>query len=475
MQSLGFILETLTEYAPTGEEPQISSVVIDSREAEPNSLFVAFSGDQHEGHDFVSDAFERGASAALIDQSIGEEYWTVDARSAIGGGSLPENLSETPICVRVENTLEALQSLGQAWRDRFPDLRVIGITGSVGKTTTKELTYAVLAQRYRTLKSEGNYNNEIGLPLSLLRLRPWHEYAVLEMGMYAQGEISLLAELARPQVGVVTIVGSVHMEWLGTIEAIADAKRELVEVLPPEPIGVAILNMDDPLVMNMAAHTAARVFTYGLDQKADLWADDIDSMGLEGISFTLHSGRDRLSIHVPLLGRHSVHTSLRAAAVGLVERLSWDEIVAGLRDLTSQLRLVAVPGPRGSVILDDTYNSSPESAIAALNLLADLPGRHIAVLGDMLELGPVEESSHRLVGRRSRGVADLLVAVGSRGQLIGEEAISAGMPSTNVYLVDDSDEAIQVLEDVIQSGDMVLVKGSHGARLDKIVAALGED
>jgi UDP-N-acetylmuramoyl-tripeptide--D-alanyl-D-alanine ligase len=265
------------------------------------------------------------------------------------------------------------------------------------------------------------------------------------------------------------------MERLGTIEAIADAKRELVEVLPPGPEGVAILNIDDPLVMNMAAYTEARVFTYGLDQKADLWADDIDSMGLEGISFTLHSGRDHLSIHVPLLGRHSVHTSLRAAAVGLVEKLSWDEIVAGLRGLNSQLRLVAVPGPRGSVILDDTYNSSPESAIAALNLLADLPGRRIAVLGDMLELGPVEESSHRLVGRRTWGVADLLVAVGARGKLIGEEAILAGMPSTVVYLVDDSDEAIQVLEDVIQSGDMVLVKGSHGARLDKIVAALGED
>jgi UDP-N-acetylmuramoyl-tripeptide--D-alanyl-D-alanine ligase len=475
MQSLGFVLETLTEYAPTGKEPEISTVVIDSREAEPNSLFVAFSGDQHDGHNFVSDAFERGACVALIDQPINEEFRTVDVRSTISEGFLLENQAKTPICVRVENTLEALQSLGQAWRDCFPDLRVIGITGSVGKTTTKELTHAVLTQRYRTLKSEGNYNNEIGLPLSLLRLRPWHECAVLEMGMYTQGEISRLAELAKPQVGVVTIIGSVHMEWLGTIEAIADAKRELVEVLPPGPEGVAILNMDDPLVMNMAAHTEARVFTYGLDQEADLWADHINSMGLEGISFTLHCGRDNLSIHVPLLGRHSVHTSLRAAAVGLVEKLSWDEIAAGLRGLTSQLRLVAVPGPRGSVILDDTYNSSPESAIAALNLLADLPGRRIAVLGDMLELGPVEESSHRLVGRRTWGVADLLVAVGARGQLIGEEAILAGMPSTDVYLVDDSDEAIQVLEDVIQSGDMVLVKGSQGARLDKIVAALGED
>ena len=474
MQSLGFILETLSEYTPTGEELDISSVVIDSRESEAKSLFIAFSGEHHDGHEFVSDAFNRGATVALVERPVGDELSIIDARFSVPDKPVAYKLPDTPFCIRVESSLDALQRLGQVWRSRFPDLRVIGITGSVGKTTTKELAHAVLSQSYRTLKSEGNYNNEIGLPLSLLQIRPWHEYAVLEMGMYTQGEISLLAELACPQIGVVTIVGSVHMEWLGTIEAIANAKRELVEVLPPGPEGVAILNIDDPLVMNMAGHTKARVFTYGLDPKADLWADDIDSMGLEGISFTLHSGQDRLSIHVPLLGRHSVHTSLRAAAVGLVAGMSWDEIVAGLRGLKSQLRLVAVPGPRGSVILDDTYNSSPESAIAALNLLADLPGRRIAVMGDMLELGPVEESSHRLVGRRSRGVADLLVAVGARGRLIGEEAISAGMPNRNVYIVEDSEEAIQVLEEVILSGDMVLVKGSHGARLDKVVAALGE-
>jgi len=474
MQTLGFILETLTEYTPKGDEPALSSVVIDSRQAETNSLFVAFPGAQSDGHDFVSDAFDRGARVALIERPVSGDYWTIEAGSPSADINLPEQLSETPICISVASTLDALQSLGQAWRGCFPNIRVIGITGSVGKTTTKELTHSVLAQRYRTLKSEGNYNNEIGLPLTLLRLRPEHEYAVLEMGMYTQGEISRLAELASPQVGVVTIIGSVHMEWLGSIEAIAGAKRELIELLPPVPEGVAILNMDDPLVMNMAGHTKARVYTYGLNHKADLWADDINSMGLEGISFTLHSGRDHLSLHVPLLGRHSVHTSLRAAAVGLVEKLTWDEIVAGLRGLTSQLRLVAVPGPLGSVILDDTYNSSPESAIAALNLLEDLPGRHIAVLGDMLELGPVEESSHRLVGRRTMGVANLLVAVGERGRLIGEEAILAGMPSKDVFLVDGTDEAIQILEDVIQSGDMILVKGSHGARLDKIVDTLGE-
>ncbi|MFQ5421222.1 MAG: glutamate ligase domain-containing protein, partial [Anaerolineae bacterium] len=180
-----------------------------------------------------------------------------------------------------------------------------------------------------------------------------------------------------------------------------------------------VLNRDDELVMGMAGHTAARVFTYGLDDRADLWADNIHSMGLEGVRFTLHHGREALSVQVPLLGRHSVHTALRAAAVGLVDSLSWEEIIAGLAQTTAQLRLVAVPGPQGSIIIDDTYNASPDSVMAALNLLKDLDGRRLAVLGDMLELGHMEEQSHRLVGRRAADVADLLIAVGERGRWIG--------------------------------------------------------
>jgi UDP-N-acetylmuramoyl-tripeptide--D-alanyl-D-alanine ligase len=343
----------------------------------------------------------------------------------------------------------------------------------VGKTTTKELTHAVLARRFNTLKSEGNYNNEIGLPLTLLRLRPWHQRAVLEMGMYTSGEISLLCDLAQPHIGVVTIVGAVHMEWLGSIEAIAAAKRELVEALPPAPEGVAILNRDDERVMQMADHTEARIVTYGLDSRADVWADNILSMGLEGIHFTLHHGRERLNVQVPLLGRHSVHTALRAAAIGLVEGLSWDEIVHGLQELSYQLRLVAVPGPKNSILLDDTYNSSPESAIAALNLLDDLEGRRIAVLGDMLELGPVEEQSHRLVGRRAKDVADVIVAVGRLGQLIGEEALSAGMPADRVLMAIDAHQAAALLEEIIESNDVILVKGSRGVQLDSVVTALG--
>ena len=475
MLSLGFVIETLTGYRPEDGGPEISSVIIDSREAIAGSLFVAFKGERLDGHDYVSDAFDRGAVAALVDREVQGAHASIDGRRTEIDQSDDDWALETPLCLRVESTLLALQALARAWRKRFKDLRVIGITGSVGKTTTKELTHAVLSRSYRTLKSEGNLNNEIGLPMTLLGLRSGDERAVLEMGMYTTGEIRLLGEIAKPQVGVVTMIGSVHMEWLGSIEAIAAAKQELVEALPPSPEGVAILNKDEPLVMAMADHTQASVFTYGLDSSADLWADDISSMGFEGIRFRLHHGDEQLSVQVPLLGRHSVHTSLRATAVGLVEGMAWGDIVAGLHGMSGQLRLVAVPGPNDSMILDDTYNSSPESAVAALNLLEDLEGRRIAVLGDMLELGPVEEASHRLVGRRVKEVAEILVAVGPRGRLIGDEALDVGMPAGNVFVVADAGEAVTRLSSLVQPGDVILIKGSHGARLDEVVAALGQD
>jgi UDP-N-acetylmuramoyl-tripeptide--D-alanyl-D-alanine ligase len=369
MIKLDFILQALTAYQPTGQEPVIAAFAIDSRSVAPGGLFVAFPGERVDGHDYVGDAFQRGAIAALVEKPVGD-FPLLDARRPIEIANFSQ-----PVCILVDNTMIALQRIAAAWRAQLQP-RVIGITGSVGKTTTKELVHAVMSQRGLTLKAEGSYNNEIGLPLTLLQLRPEHQYAVLEMGMYAQGEIALLCELARPQVGVLTIVGPVHLERLGSMEAIAAAKRELVEALPAEPEGVAILNQDDARVMAMAAHTPARVFTYGLNETADLWASDLVSRGLDGIRFSLHYGRQTLrNISVPLLGRHSVHTALRATAVGLIEGLSWEEIINGLQGMSSQLRLVAVPGPQGSVIIDDTYNSSSESAIAALNLLADLDGR----------------------------------------------------------------------------------------------------
>ncbi len=462
---LGHILEALTDYRPTRKEPAVSSFVVDSREAIPGSVFIAFRGENVDGHDYVAAAFDRGAIAALVQRPVAGDWATIDARSG-----QPATLDRLPVCILVDDTLRALQQISRAWRARF-DIRLIGITGSVGKTSTKELTTSVLSQRYRTLKSEGNQNNEIGVPLTLLNLRPEHERAVVEMGMYAQGEIDLLCDLARPVVGVVTMIGPVHLERLGSIEAIVAAKRELVSALPDD--GTAVLNMDDPRVMDMAAYTRASVFTYGLDSGADVWADQIESMGLDGVRFTLHHRDEALSVRVPLLGRHSVHTALRATAVGLIEGLGWDEIVAGLGGLSSQLRLVVIPGPRDSLLIDDSYNSSPDSALAALNLLADLDGRRIAVLGDMLELGDAEFQAHRVVGRRVAEVADALITVGRRARVIGREALGAGLSGAQVHMVDDAPESVGLLEELIRPGDVILIKGSLGMRMDRIVTALG--
>lgn len=466
MLNLATVLAALTVEPVSGPNQPFTGTEIDSRAVKAGQLFVAFRGERVDGHDYVDAAFAAGAAAALVSRPV-ERWPLVDLRQA----AAPDSWPAPPYCLLVEDTLVALQAIAANYRRQF-NVRIIGITGSVGKTTTKELVQTVLARRFMTLKSVGNRNNELGLPLTLLNLRPSHQRVVLEMGMYARGEIRTLCEIARPDVGIVTNIGPVHLSRLGTMEAIVAAKQELVEALPTT--GAAILNRDDDRVMSMAAHTPAPVLTYGLDDRADVWADNIQSMGLDGIYFDLHHRGTTLRINVPLIGRHSVHTALRAAAVGLVEGLTWDDIVTGLQTLHDQLRLVAVEGPDGSIVLDDTYNASPASVLAALNLLADLNGRRVAVLGDMLELGTAENSSHRLVGRRARLVAQVLLAVGPRGRLIGEEALAAGMPSGRVHFAADAATAAQMIPDIIQPGDAILVKASRGLGLDQVVSALAQ-
>jgi UDP-N-acetylmuramoyl-tripeptide--D-alanyl-D-alanine ligase len=471
MLTLADVIEGLTEYRPQGEaaEQPITQVVVDSRRATPGSLFVALPGEHVDGHDYVADAFQQGAVAALVHRQVAAGGDILDVAGAPSNlQSLISNL-QLPMCIKVADSLAGLQKLATFWRGKF-NLRVVGITGSVGKSSTKELAWAVLRQRFNTLRNPGNLNNEIGLPLTLLRLNGSHERVVLEMGMYDLGEISRLCAIARPQVGVVTNVGPSHLERLGSIERIAQAKAELVQALPTE--GVAILNHDDPLVRAMAQQTAARVFTYGLTPEADLWASDIESEGLEGIHFVFHYQGEEIHAKVPLLGRHSAHTALRATAVGLTEGMNWDEIMTGLRDSAVQLRLVSVLGINGSILLDDTYNASPVSTFAALNLLDDLSGRKIAVLGDMAELGDQEEEAHRRVGCRAAGTVNLLVTVGRRARLMAEEARGCGLSPDAITEVETNAQAITYLRRAIQSGDIVLVKGSRSMAMEEIVTAL---
>jgi UDP-N-acetylmuramoyl-tripeptide--D-alanyl-D-alanine ligase len=468
MLNLADVIEGLTEYRwQAAESHPISQIVIDSRQAVPNSLFVALAGERVDGHDYVANAFDRGAIAAVVHQTPEAECWTLDTKK-IAQTQLPDSLS-VPMCLKVTDSLKGLQRLATYWRSKF-NPRVIGITGSVGKSTTKELTWSVLRQRFNTLKSPGNLNNEIGLPLTVLRLDDNHQRVILEMGMYDRGEISELCAIAAPHVGVVTNVGPTHLERLGNIERIAQAKAELVQALPAD--GVAILNQDDPFVRSMAEQTQARVFTYGLTPEADLWANNIESEGLEGVRFVLHYQSEALHAKVPLLGRHSVHTALRATAVGLVEDMTWQEIMTGLQDSSVQLRLVSAPGVNDSTLLDDTYNASPVSTIAALNLLDDLTGRKIAVLGDMAELGDQEEEGHRRVGCRAADTVDLLITVGPRAHMIADEARACGLATEAVTEVETNDQAIACLRQIIQRDDIVLVKGSRSMAMEEIVAAL---
>ncbi len=469
------VVEGLTGWRPAALDQPIAEVHMDSRTVTEGGLFFALRGEQLDGHAFLPEALTRGCRVIVAEQAPDSGCIVVNTRDAqatheqIGRLSSLQPAQETPLCLLVPHSLGALQQLADFWRTRHA-VRIVCVTGSVGKTTTKETIATVLSQRYRVLKSERSINTATGLPLALLRLTPTHERAVLEIGGgYELGEIAQLARIARPQVGVVTNVGPTHLGRMGTIERIALNKAELVASLPED--GVAILNADDALVRAMAPKAQGRVLFYGLSPEADLWANEIESQGLEGLRFRLHYGQEVIHARVSLLGRHSVHTALRAAAVGLVEGLSWQEIMDGLRGAT-QLRLVVVPGLNGSTLLDDTYNSSPASAIAALNLLAELEGRKIAVLGDMLELGSYEDEGHRKVGRRAMDVVDLLVTVGPRGRIIAEEALALGMAAHAVHIVEDNDAAIVHLRQAIAPGDTILVKGSRGMAMEHIVSAL---
>ncbi len=470
MLTLADALEALTTFRPIATTV-ITEAVIDSRQVIPGCMFVAIPGERVDGHDFIGDAFRRGASFALIQQDVDASFRTVDLRTVSSVDSFVREDLVSPVCLRVDNTVSAIQQIARFWRRKL-DLRVIGITGSVGKSTTKEMIAQVLSTRYRTLKTPGNLNNEIGLPLTIMRLSPGHQRAVLEMGFYVIGEISFLCDIALPQIGVVTNIGTVHAERAGSQENIARGKSELVQALPPAPDGVAILNFDDPWVRKMEEKTKARVLFYGLSPEAELWADNVVGLGLDGIRFRLHYHGETLHVKIPLIGRHSVHTALRAAAVGLADGMNWQEILEGLSQGHTQLRLAAVRSQNGALLLDDTYNASPESMLAALNLLDELDGRKVAVLGDMLELGLYERQGHEMVGLRAAQVADVLVTLGSRARIIADAARRAGMKKNQVVEFDEFDPLMEWLNVNLTSKDAVLIKGSHGLRMDRISSLL---
>ncbi len=484
MLTLEFLIQSLTGQHIPGSTP-ITDATIDSREATPGVLFIALPGENTDGHRWVGSAFENGAAAALIDHPVEVDAPIIslcDHCNLPPGALRPADLDALPpgpVCLLVPGTLLALQEAARQWYQHWislPGRRAIGITGSVGKTTNKEAVAALWAERYATYRNSGSYNNEIGLPLSVLQIRPDHERAVLEMGFYVRGEIALLCRIAPPQLGLVTNVQPVHLERAKSIEAIIRGKAELLEHLPPD--GVAILNLDDPNVMQMTEWNAGQVFTYGLTPAADLYADHIEGLGVAGVRLTLHHNGEAHHIHTPMLGRHSVYTALAAAAVGLNDGMTWAEITHGLEKPHGQVRLVPGQHRSGALILDDTYNASPGAVIAALDLLADVEADlRVAVLGDMLELGSHEEDGHRAVGAHAAQAADVLITLGERAHMIAEEAQTHGLPADRVTVCESVEQAAAAAERWLTGPRAaVLVKGSHAVGMARVVARLiGEE
>lgn len=456
------ILET-SQARVTGKLPsnlEFRWIERNSKAVVPGDLFIAIRGERHDGHRFVADAAAHGAVAALV---------RADSAAAHAPSPIPLLMVDDPVL--------ALQRLAKARCQRL-GVTVVGITGSIGKTSTKEVVAAVLSGRFPTYRNPGNMNSEIGLPLSLLEIEPGTEAAVLEMGgAYAFGELALLAGIARPAYGVVTNVHPVHLERMGTIEAIARTKSELVQAIPAH--GAAILNGDDLRVRAMAPLCAGRVITYGLSPSNDIWADEVATRGLAGISFRVHLGAETYEVETPLKGMHAVELALAGIAVGQAMGMEIAEILPRFNEPNSQVRLLTIDGPNGSRMIDDTYNASAPSVLSALGLLADTDAtRKFAVLGDMRELGASSDEHHDIVGRRAAEVVDHLVTYGdlalkiaaafrsSKGDIDGRRS------DVTSFRLDQRAELVQFLQGALQEGDIVLLKGSRGLTMEEFVEAL---
>ncbi len=509
MLTVGAVSEAL-QVEPVGNaDPAqaITAVVYDSRQAVPGCLFVAIPGEAgRDGWNYVPNAVAAGAVAILAQRPPAPEWltaWqpasatasaastpghppdhdrsaaTTPSSPSLGGPGEPTSppriggMGEpppggSPAYFTVPRVLQALAALAAAWRARHP-VRCIGITGAVGKTSTKEALAAVLGRRWRTLKNESSLNNEIGVPVTLLRLDSSHERYVQELGTYGPGEVRFLCSIVRPVTGIVTNIGPSHLERMGSLENIARCEGEIVECLPRD--GIACLNYDDPLVLAMRRRTRARVLTYGISAGADLRAVDVEELGLQGVRLRLLWGGEAVPVQVPIPGRPGLWIALAAAAGALAEGMPPAEVAAGLGALPGPTRLVPRTGRNGSLILDDHYNASPVSTRAALDLLAQTPagpgGRKIVVLADMLELGEIAEAAHREMGRRIVEVADALIAVGPLAtRYVADEARRLGLADVETYA-----DAAEVPYEP-QPGDVILVKGSRGMRTERLVARL---
>ncbi|TDJ60745.1 MAG: UDP-N-acetylmuramoyl-tripeptide--D-alanyl-D-alanine ligase [Nitrospina sp.] len=433
-------------------------VGIDSRTLEPGQLFVCIQGDRFDGHQFAQQVLDNKASGVVVSRRESIPMETLKKHNAFA--------------VLVPDTLRALQDLAACQRNRLP-VRVVGITGTNGKSTTKEMIAGIAGVRFQTLKTQGNLNNHIGLPLSLLELDASHEVAVLEMGMSAAGEIRRLAEIARPDIGVITNISEAHMVHLKTLKQVQAVKGELYEALSVE--GTAIVNADDPLVRDLAKGLRARTITYGIDHPADVQASDISPRKPIGFDFTVTLFDQKIAMQLPMLGYYNIYNALAAVATGHSLGIPSDAMNAGLAEFQMMSQRSEVLHHKSMTLINDAYNANPQSMRQALDTLQrfQVAGRKFFVAGDMWELGSLEEEAHLRLGEAvAQQGLDYFVTVGPRARLAAESSIKNGMPANRVAALDDHQEAVDYLMHHAKSGDCLLFKGSRGAQMEKVIEGL---
>lgn len=424
---------------------EVTFVTSDSRTAGPGALFVSFKGERVDGHTFMAECLKKGAVACVSERE-------------------PAEAGETP-CIVVDSSLRAIGAIAAWHRGRF-DIPVIGITGSVGKTTTKEMIAAVLSERYNTHRTGKNFNNELGVPWTLLRLEDQNQVSVVEMGINQFGEMRRLTNIVHPTIAVFTVIGEAHLEFLGDRPGVLRAKGEIFEGMTPD--GLAVLNGDDDLLRD--CHPGMRRVTYGKRPENDVWADNIRANGIESQRFTVHHPGGAFEAEVPGYGAHLIYAALAAAAVGLELGLAPREIAEGFRHYKTVGNRARVIDTGRIQIISDCYNANPNSVRAAIDSMASVPGRKVCILGDMLELGGDSEKLHRGVGAYAAdGGLDLVIGCGNLARFIAEGSRDRGAQS--MYF-EDREALKAALDDIIRPGDAVLVKASQRMAFDKVVEAL---
>src|SRR5438874_606531 len=425
----------------------IDKISTDSRTLKHGELFVALRGENFDAHSFVESVAKAGAAGAIVDSN-----WT---------GKIPENFA----LIRTEDTLQAYQKLAANYRKSLP-LKVVAITGSNGKTSTKDFTAAVLGRRFHVTKTQGNFNNHVGLPRTMLEATSQDEVAVWEIGMNHPGEVAVLAKLAAPDAAIITNIGTAHIEFMGSREAIAAEKGSLAQAVGPE--GTVILNADDPFSKSIAPSSSAKVILAGTTE-GTVRAIEI-TQSANGTDFTILEGAHRCRAQLPVPGLHMVQNALLGVAAVRMFRLSLEECAAGLAAAPLTKARLQIKEIHGVQFIDDSYNANPDSMKAALRTLVELDtdGKRIAVLGEMLELGEESERGHREVGETAAGLKiDKLIAIGDVAAGIADGARNAGLKNTAV--VKSTSEAAELLTEIAQPGDLVLIKGSRGARTEEVI------